>query len=185
MLRCTRIHDQPLDAAARATARVLALPYEERVRHRLAAMLDDGTAVAIVLHERSRGTALRDGTVLAADSGEFVIIKAAAQPLARVTADAPLTLLRAVYHLANRHTPVQLAPEEALIERDPVLERMLLALGARIEHVEQPFDPEPGAYEGHAHGHGHTQGEAIDEVSASLGEQLSIAAHQARLGKTP
>jgi urease accessory protein len=79
--------------------------------------------------------------------------------------------------------PAQLALDHVLIERDPVLESMLRGLGAQVEHVEAPFDPEGGAY--HAHGaygdehahatHGHC--DEIDAVSATIGEQLSIAAH--------
>jgi urease accessory protein len=69
-----------------------------------------------------------------------------------------------------------------LIERDAVLERMLVGLGAHVEHVEAPFDPEAGAYDGHGQAHGPAHGEDIDTVSATLGEQLSIAAHRARSG---
>jgi urease accessory protein len=64
-----------------------------------------------------------------------------------------------------------------LIERDPVLERMLAALGAHVEHLELPFDPEAGAYDGHAHAHGPSHDEEVDQAS-TLGEQLSIEAHR-------
>jgi urease accessory protein len=177
MLRVTRV-ETGLPAAADA-ARVprLRLTYEERAKCRLATVAADGTAVAILL---PRGTVMRDGTVLAGDGGALAIVEAAPQPLTRITTDSPLALLRAVYHLANRHVPARLAPDHALIERDPVLERMLVALGANVEHIESPFDPEPGAFEGHAHGAGHPHREAIDEVSATVGEQLSIEAHRAR-----
>jgi urease accessory protein len=182
MLRFDRIVDSPLapDQAARAVR--LRLTYDERVKTRLATMTAQGQAVAIMLAEAKRGTVLRHGTVLAGDH-DVAIVEAAAQPVARVTADAPLVLLRAVYHLANRHVPAQLALDHVLIERDPVLESMLRGLGAHVEHIEAPFDPEGGAYHAHgAHGdehahaaHGHC--DEIDAVSATIGEQLSIAAH--------
>jgi urease accessory protein len=179
MLRLTAFATEPLSAAqAQATPR-LRLSYQERVRSRLAAVLPSGEAVAIML---PRGTVLRDGAVLAGDAGERLIVEALREPLARVTAPTPHALLRAVYHLANRHVPAQLGADHALIERDPVLERMLVGLGARVEHLEAPFDPEAGAYEGHAHGHGPSHREEIDAVSATVGEQLSIAAHRARSG---
>ena len=54
---------------------------------------------------------------------------------------------------------------------------MLRGLGARVEHIEAPFDPEGGAYHEHHGGHGHGHREEIDAVSATVGEQLSIAAH--------
>jgi urease accessory protein len=102
-----------------------------------------------------------------------------------VTAGSPLALMRAVYHLANRHVAAQLAADHVLIERDPVLASMLVGLGAQVELVEAPFAPESGAYaggHGHGHGHGHAHCDEIDEVSATVGEQLSIAAHARRAG---
>ena len=179
MLRLNRVHEQPLSAEEAARAPRLRLTHAERAKVRLAAMLPDGTAVAIVLPDRQRGSTLRDGTVLAGEAGAFAIVEAAPEPVTRVNAATPL-LLRAVYHLANRHVPTQLSTGHLLIERDPVLERMLVSLGVGIEHVELAFDPEPGAYEGHAHSHGEgARGYAreIDAVSDSIGEQLSIAAH--------
>jgi urease accessory protein len=171
MLHLTTLLSSPSDAAKSAPR--LPLAYRERVKSRLAAMLPDGRAVAIVL---PRGTVMRDGSVLESNDGATVVVEAVAEPLARVTAPSELTLMRAVYHLANRHVPAQLANDHVLIERDPVLERMLIRLGARIEHVDTMFDPESGAYDSHSHRHT----DEIDIVSATIGEQLSIAAHRER-----
>ena len=179
MLRLTAFATAPLTAEQARSAPRLRLTYQERVRSRLAAVLPSGEAVAIML---PRGSVLRDGAVLAGDAGERLIIDAVAEPVARITAPSALVLMRAVYHLANRHVPAQLGADHAVIERDPVLERMLAGLGARVEHVEMPFDPEAGAYETHGHAHGPSHREEIDEVSATVGEQLSIAAHRARNG---
>jgi urease accessory protein len=171
MLHLTALIAEPSPTATSAPR--LSLTYRERVKSRLAAMLPNGRAVAIVL---PRGTVMRDGSVLGSDDGTIVVVEAVAEPLAKVTASSDLALMRAVYHLANRHVPAQLASDHFLIERDPVLERMLVGLGARVEHVDAAFDPESGAYDSHGHGHA---GE-IDIVSATVGEQLSIAAHRER-----
>lgn len=172
MLRLTAISTD----AAPSDAPRLALAYHDRVKSRHAALLADGRAVAITL---PRGSVMRGGAVLTGDEGACIVVEAVAEPLARVTADSPMALLRAVYHLANRHVAAQLAPDAVLIERDPVLERMLAGLGARVEHVEAPFEPEAGAYDAaHGHSHGHAHAEEVDEVSATIGEQLSIAAHR-------
>src|SRR5512134_2419766 len=146
MLRCSRILEP---GAAAAATHELRLGYDERAKSRLAAHCSDGTAVAILL---PRGTVMLDGTLLAADDGAVVRVVAAAQPVLRITADTPLALLRAVYHLANRHVPAKIAADHVLIEPDPVLERLLASLGARVEPLQAPFDPEPGAYGGHSHG---------------------------------
>jgi urease accessory protein len=172
MLRLTRVVD-PAEGPPPAGAPRLRLTWDERVRSRLATMTYAGTAVAISL---PRGTVLRDGDVLAGDRGARVVVEAAPQPLARISADEPLLLLRAVYHLANRHVPAQLTPTAVLIERDPVLERLAASLGARVEQVVLPFEPEAGAYAGAGHAHG----AAADDAARGIGEELSIAAHRGR-----
>ena len=179
MLLFSRIHESGLTAAEAASAVRLRLTYDERAKSRLATMSNDGRAVAILLPDHRRGSVLRGGTVLIGDAGDFAIVEAASQPVTRITADSPLALLRATYHLANRHVPAQLASDAVLIERDPVLEAMLRGLGVHVEHLEAPFDPEGGAYEGHHH-HKPPHHADADEVSATVGEQLSIAAHRNR-----
>jgi len=181
MLLFSRIHEGGLAAAEAAEPVRLRLTYDERAKSRLATMSIDGRAVAILLPDHRRGSVLRDGAVLVGDAGEFAIVEAASQPVARITADSPLALLRATYHLANRHVPAQLAADAVLIERDPVLEAMLRGLGVQVDHLEAPFDPEGGAYEGHHH-HKPPHHADADEVSATVGEQLSIAAHRDRGG---
>lgn len=180
MLTLTAFATEPLTAEQAQSTPRLRLTYQERVHSRLAAVLPSGEAVAIML---ARGSVLRDGAILAGDGGERLLVEAVPEPLARVTAPSAVALLRAVYHLANRHVPVQLGDDHALIERDAVLERMLAGLGARVEHIEAPFDPEAGAYDGHAHAHGPSPRDEVDEASATIGEQLSIEAHRARSGR--
>lgn len=135
-------------------APTLTLPYDARCKSRFAATLDTGEEVGVVL---PRGTVLRDGDMLVADDGGLVRVIAAAESVLRVRAADRLTLTRAAYHLGNRHTPVEVGAEELKLEADPVLEDMLKRLGAQVERVQLPFQPESGAYGGgHRHGHDET-----------------------------
>ena len=129
----------------------LVLPFLERSRSRLRATLNDGREVAVVL---TRGTVMRGGDVLVAEDGTLVEVQAAPEQVLRVTSDNRLALMRAAYHLGNRHTPVQVSADALQLEADPVLEDMLVRLGVTVTHVEAPFEPEAGAYGGgHRHGH--------------------------------
>ncbi|WP_069269268.1 urease accessory protein UreE [Paraburkholderia nodosa] len=135
-------------------APTLTLPYDARCKSRLATTLDTGEEVGVVL---PRGTVLRDGDLLVADDGGLVRVIAAAESVLRVRAPDRLTLTRAAYHLGNRHTPVEVGADELKLEADPVLEDMLKRLGAQVQRVELPFQPESGAYGGgHRHGHDET-----------------------------
>src|SRR5580698_285814 len=143
-----------LAAALVKRAPTLTLPFDGRCKSRLAATLDTGEEVALVM---PRGTVLRDGDVLVADDGNLVRVIAAPQDVLVVhTHDVP-TLARAAYHLGNRHTPVEVGADNLKLEADPVLEDMLKRLGAHVEHASLPFQPEAGAYGGgHKHGHDET-----------------------------
>ncbi|MFT0172043.1 urease accessory protein UreE [Paraburkholderia mimosarum] len=143
-------------------APTLTLPYDARCRSRFAATLDTGEEVGVVL---PRGTVLRDGDILVADDGGLVRVIAAAESVLRVSARDRLTLTRAAYHLGNRHTPVEVGADELKLEADPVLEDMLKRLGAQVERVQLPFQPESGAYGG-GHRHGHDESFADDYALA-------------------
>ncbi len=84
----------------------------------------------------------------------IVLVAGAPEALIEVAAPSPLDTVRLAWHLGNRHTDVQIAGARICIRRDHVLEDMLRGLGARLEPLEAPFDPEQGAPHGHGH-HGH------------------------------
>ncbi|HXZ09143.1 MAG TPA: urease accessory protein UreE [Paraburkholderia sp.] len=135
-------------------APTLTLAFDARCKSRLAATLDNGEDVALLL---PRGTVLRDGDVLVADDGALVRVVAAAEEVLYVRAPDRITLTRAAYHLGNRHTPVEVGDDYLKLEYDPVLADMLKRLGATVDQVSMPFQPETGAYGGgHKHGHDET-----------------------------
>ena len=160
---------------------VLSLSLEDRQRSRLAAMLPNGRAVAVIL---ARGEQMQHGDVLCGEQGERVLVQAAVQELMQVQATNMYELMRLVYHLANRHVRAMLKPNAVLIEPDAVLADMVRGLGGSVTLVQEPFIPEGGAYaSGHGGGHHHHTHpdecglEAHDEAMGNLGEELSIAAH--------
>jgi urease accessory protein len=128
----------------------LTLPFEQRQKSRLRAQADNGEELALIL---PRGRVLRGGDRVAATDGREVEIVAAPEKLLHIES---AELARVAYHLGNRHVPLQVGPGFLRIAEDHVLEEMARKLGARVSHVEAPFEPEAGAY-GHQHdemGHG-------------------------------
>ena len=143
-------------------AATLELDWDMRQKSRFAARDSTGRELAVVL---ARGSVLRGGDVLVAEDGSLVAVRAAPQAVLRVTAATPLGLLRAAYHLGNRHIPVEVTPDHLHLENDPVLHDMLLRLGAQVALVHAPFEPEAGAYGG-GHRHGHDESFAEDQALA-------------------
>ncbi|WP_338340693.1 urease accessory protein UreE [Burkholderia vietnamiensis] len=151
-----------------ARAPTLTLAYDARCKSRVAAALDTGEDVAVLL---PRGTVLRDGDVLVADDGALVRIVAAPETVLLVRAHDPLTLMRAAYHLGNRHTPVEIGDGYLKLEADPVLADMLRRLGTQVDETQAPFQPEAGAYGGgHKHGHDATFAEDYALAQQVFGE---------------
>ena len=97
---------------------------------------------------------LRDGDGLVLDDGSIVCVAGAPEPLAEISAHGALDTVRLAWHLGNRHTEVEIAGDKLRIRRDHVLEEMLRGLGAHLDAIDAPFDPEPPSPHGHGHSHG-------------------------------
>ncbi len=119
------------------------LDFEERHRRRVTMKGVKGTEFLLDLPE---AIMLRSGDALVLDDGRLVEVVAAPEPLAEVRIAEPKDLARLAWHLGNRHLPIQILPNRIRIRRDPVIEDMARGLGAKIAHIEGPFDPEGGAY---------------------------------------
>jgi urease accessory protein len=132
----------------------LTLFYDERKKSRLRARTDGGVDVAMML---PRGSSLRDGDLLEAKTGEVIRVRAARELVSEATTGDALLFARAVYHLGNRHVPLQIAAGLLRYQRDHVLDQMLRELGLHVAEKSAQFEPEAGAY---AHGHGHGNQEA-------------------------
>lgn len=135
------------------------LDWDQRCKSRLEAHTADGLSVAIVL---PRGSVMRGGDVLLGEGGELLRIEAAAQDLLQVRVcpqhGRPADLLKAAYHLGNRHVAVDLRDDHLRIEPDHVLAEMLRGLHFEVTELSADFEPEGGAY-GAAHGGGHSHGQ--------------------------
>ncbi|CAM5782859.1 urease accessory protein UreE [Rhizobacter fulvus] len=137
-------------------AATVALDWDVRQKSRFDATDSQGRALGVFL---PRGTVVRGGDVLVAEDGSMVVVAAAPQPVMVVTActehGSPFDLLRAAYHLGNRHVQLELKPDHLKLEPDHVLADMLRQMHLNVRDANEAFEPEGGAYAagGHAHGH--------------------------------
>lgn len=154
VLTVTRV--LPPDHAAVVMA-TLSLTAGDRAKSRHRFTADDGTPLYLNL---ARGTVLRGGDLLEGNRDEnanaLIRVVARPEPVVVVTAASSFDLMRAAYHLGNRHVSLELAADSLTLEPDPVLEAMLLQLGGlELAKLVLPFEPESGAYRSGIHGHGH------------------------------
>lgn len=170
-------------------ASTVELDWDVRQKSRFDATDSLGRQLGVFL---PRGTLVRGGDVLLAEDGSMVKVTAAQQSVLRITHctdhGSPFDLIRAAYHLGNRHVPIELKPDHLKIEPDHVLADMLRAMHLIVHEVSEAFEPEGGAYSagGHAHdsapkptsqpvhvhgpdcNHGHDHTEAIQPVAIQI-----------------
>jgi urease accessory protein len=163
MLRIDRYADREIGKPELDRLPKLRLPFELRRKSRFRATLANGTEAALFL---PRGSVLREGDLLEAEDGTLIGVESAPENILLVTAKSPYALMRAAYHLGNRHTPVELGENFLKLESDPVLREMLIQLGVTVREQTSPFQPEAGAYGG-GHRHGHDETFAEDYLIAN------------------
>lgn len=148
----TAIAILPADPQA-PVAGTLALTAGDRQRSRHRFISEAGLTVHLNL---PRGSVLRHGDLLVCQDKQVLRVVAKPEPVVVVRAASPLTLLRAAYHLGNRHGALEIQSDCLKFEPDPVLEAMLRQLGdLHLEVAILPFEPEAGAYrQGTSHSHG-------------------------------
>lgn len=145
-------------------AATVELNWDVRQKSRFDATDSQGRVLGVFL---PRGTVVRGGDVLVAEDGAMIRVQAAPQAVLVITpcADHGSTfdLIRAAYHLGNRHVQIELQPDHLKIEPDHVLADMLRAMHLTVKETQAAFEPEGGAYAsgGHDHGHAHSHSNPV------------------------
>ncbi len=139
-------------------ASTIELDWDVRQKSRFDATDSAGRALGVFL---PRGTLVRGGDVLVAEDGSMIRVVAQPQNVMVITPctqhGSPFDLVRAAYHLGNRHVQIELQPDHLKIEPDHVLADMLRAMHLTVNDAQLAFEPEGGAYAagGHSHAHAH------------------------------
>lgn len=148
-------------------AATVELDWDARQKSRFDATDSTGRRLAVFL---PRGTLVRGGDMLVGEDGSLVKVQARAQPVLVVRHcpehGASFDLLRAAYHLGNRHVPLELTPDHLKLEPDHVLADMLRQMHLIVTEANEAFEPEGGAYAAGGHGHDHARGHDHSHVPA-------------------
>ena len=140
-------------------AHTVELDWDVRQKSRFDTTDSAGRHIGVFL---PRGTLVRGGDILVAADGSLIRVIAAPQAVLRITPcpqhGTPFNLVRAAYHLGNRHVQIELKSDHLKIEPDHVLADMLRAMHLIVKPSEEGFEPEGGAYAAGGHGHDHSHG---------------------------
>ncbi len=129
---------------------IVELTFDTRQKSRFRATLNSGIDIGADL---PRTGILRSGSFIATEQGDILRIDAKPERLMQVIALSDFDLVKAAYHLGNRHVPLMLTPSALYFEPDHVLAEMVTGLGLTVAEIEHPFEPESGAYAQHSHEH--------------------------------
>ena len=126
----------------------LPMTADDRTRSRQRFETETGERLHLSL---PRGTVLRDRDLLQSEDGScLVLVSAKPESVLTARASTALLLIRAAYHLGNRHVALEVADNYLRLSPDSVLQGMLEKMGLEVTEEIVPFQPEMGAY-GHSH----------------------------------
>src|SRR6201996_2929770 len=123
----------------------ITLDFDARHRRRMRLMTDQGSDILLDL---PKAVAMADGDGLEVESGKWLKILAAEEPIVEARHDVHAQLARLAWHLGNRHLPTEIRPTSLRIRPDHVIEHMLKSFGAVLLKTRGAFQPEGGAYAG-------------------------------------
>ena len=134
--------------SARGIKHCLLLPLSAKERTQLRGKRSTLDGIDVILNLPRGGGRLIPGEVLKSENSKlFVSIEAAQENVIRISSENRLKLLKAAYHLGNRHVEIELHDKELYLLNDVVMKNMLERQGFAIESLKRPFSPELGAYE--------------------------------------
>ncbi len=129
-------------------AHCLLLPLSAKERTQLRGKRSTLDGIDVILNLPREGGRLIPGEVLQSENAKvFVRIEASNEDVIRISSENRLKLLKAAYHLGNRHVEIELHDKELYLLNDVVIKKMLEGQGFEIESCQRPFSPEIGAYE--------------------------------------
>ena len=147
-------------------ASIVELDWDVRQKSRFDAVDSFGRQFGAFLQ---RGTLVRGGDVLVAEDGSMIRVIAAPQTVLRITActthGSAFDLIRAAYHLGNRHVPIELKPDHLKIEPDHVLAELLRSMHLTVNEVSEAFEPEGGAYQAGGHSRSYADVKAVIPIA--------------------
>ena len=126
----------------------ITLEFEARHRRRLRLDLDNGEEVLLDLN---KAVAMSGGDGLLMENGQWIKVIAASEPVLKISTKDRGLFVRLAWHLGNRHVAADIRDDSIVIKPDHVLKEMLQGLGAVVEEISDPFQPEGGAYSEHNH----------------------------------
>ena len=101
----------------------------------------------VIIFQLPRNGKLNDGDILSTNDPNFYVeIIAKTENLIEISSSSEIELIKAAYHLGNRHVEVEIEEDILLTKDDYVIENMLKNFNVDIVNTQKKFFPERGAH---------------------------------------
>ena len=90
---------------------------------------------------------INDGDILKTNHEKlFVEIIAKKENLLKITSNSKIELIKAAYHLGNRHVEVEIYKDILITKSDYLIEELLKNFDVNLSNIKKKFFPETGAF---------------------------------------
>ena len=101
----------------------------------------------VIIFQLPRNRKLNDGDILSTNDPNFYVeIIAKTENLIEISSSSAIELIKAAYHLGNRHVELEIGKDILLTKSDYVIENMLKNFNVDIVNTHKKFFPETGAH---------------------------------------
>ena len=101
----------------------------------------------IIILQLPRKGKLNDGDILSTNESNFYVkIIAQKEDLIEISSNSDIELIKAAYHLGNRHAEVEICKDLILTKSDYLIEDMLNNFNVDVINTQKKFFPETGAH---------------------------------------
>ena len=123
---------------------ILELTAEERTKLRGKRKTKCG--VDIIMQLPREGPLIPGDILCGYEDTPQILVEASIESLLQVKAHSIVELIKAGYHLGNRHVDLEVHETAIYLNDDSVLEKMLIERGLNVRKLQRAFHPEKGAY---------------------------------------
>lgn len=121
----------------------ISLDFDARFKRKIKLISDTGYEFFLSL---DKAVELPANGTLILKSGKKIRVLAAKEALMRIETENTIDLMKAIWHIGNRHLNCDISSTEVILREDKVIAEMLKKLKCKVSHFEDCFTPLSGAY---------------------------------------
>ena len=121
----------------------ISLDFDARFKRKIKLVSDSGYEFFLSL---AKATELPVNGTLILKSKKKIKVLAAKEALMRIETENTIDLMKAIWHIGNRHLNCAISSEAVILREDRVMAAMFKKLNCKVSYFQDSFTPLSGAY---------------------------------------